>query len=100
MAQNRLSDQKNVINNLLKEEQILLQNTRRFVSKLPAPYECKKSSRNEHLLSIKKMSKNLEGLISSLNSEISPEKLETAFEGLIKVKLTHKMLKGGLGMAE
>ena len=42
MAQNRLSDQKDVMKNLLKEEQILLQNTRRFVSKLPALYEGKK----------------------------------------------------------
>ena len=100
MTQNKLNDQGNVMENLLKEEQILLQNTRRFTSKLPALYEGKKSSRNDHLLMIREMSKNLEGLISSLNSEITPENLDTAFEGLVKVKLTHKMLKGGLGMAE
>jgi len=100
MTQNKLSDQIIFIENSLKEEQILLQNTRKFASKLPALYEGRKSSKNDHLLEIKNMNEKLDGLISSLNSEITTEKLDTAFEGLIKVKLTHKMLKGGIGMDE
>jgi len=54
MAQKNLNTQGKVITGMLKEEQSLLQNTKRFISKLPALYEGEPSSRNDHLLEMKK----------------------------------------------
>ncbi len=100
MTRKQLSNQSKALENMIVEEQRLLDETKRFTSKLPALYEGKPSSRNDLLFEIKDMSTYLENQFLNLNSEITSEILAEAYIGLVKIKVSHKMLRGGIGMVE
>ena len=100
MTKKKLGNQSKVIISMIEEEQSLLHDTKKYTSKLPALYEGKPSSRNDLLLEIKHMGTYLENLLSNLNSELTTQQLAKAYMDLIKTKVSHKMLRGGIGVDE